>query len=156
MSPPITFRQWMDKFCENKFPGSNSTFLLPSPDFPKSPIWWERRKKVERCGSDFLAPSGPSLQKSPNVRRQKKGWRRWQMRRPFERHLWTCLWGTAVLSKTVNGQKQKITMTKGKNNYAPVYERLPRTIDSSPLRHFLLEKDPHLFDYNQFWYMRWV
>ena len=65
MSPPITFRPWMDKLCENKFLGANSASPVDPLDFFKSPPLWG-------------------------------GTKRWQMRRPFERQLWICLWGAAA------------------------------------------------------------
>ena len=69
MSPPITFRPWMDKLCENKFLGANSASpaLLTSSKVPPE-----------------------ASQKGAKV------WRGRHMRRPFERHLWICLWGAGA------------------------------------------------------------
>ena len=48
MSPPITFRPWMDKVCENKFLGANSASPLDPLDFFKSPPLWGGTKRCAR------------------------------------------------------------------------------------------------------------
>ena len=80
MSPPITFRPWMDKLCENKFLGANlaSPALLTSSKVPPE-----------------------AAQKGAKV------WRGRHMRRPFERHLWICLWGAGASHNSQCLQQKK-------------------------------------------------
>ena len=87
MSPPITFRPWMDKLCENKFLGANSASpaLLTSSKVPPE-----------------------ASQKGAKV------WRGRHMRRPFERHLWICLWGAGASQdgQWLQQQQKENTCTK--------------------------------------------
>ena len=145
MSPPITFSQWMDKLCENKFLGSNSASpssfkaspkVSPKVDTRCDICGWDMRRPFRRqlCGSvyhTYILYRGificffrdiPILSlKVPLDAAQKAGkvWLGWHMRRPFERQLWTCLWGAAAfLDQSMAKQKQK---TKNNRNTVITY-----------------------------------